>query len=151
MLHQIQHSEIIDGLKYEIIHEDHQQKAVDFFFEVFLKAQCSTNRKKKLQFLLYIYVKGLHLQRKKNFPKILRQTLGVTIILGILQVAYFFLYFRTLLWKDEPTSKSFGGYSSRNPAIVDQVECIIKDGVCIMVSDREGKLVGIRLSHTITR
>ena len=42
MLHQIQHSEMIDGLKYEIIHEDHQQKAVDFFFEVFLKAECST-------------------------------------------------------------------------------------------------------------
>ena len=83
----------------------------------------------------------------------MRQTLGVTIILvGILQVAYFFLYFRTLLlWKDEPTSKSFGGYSSRNPAIVDQVECIIKDGVSIMVSDVQGKLVGIRLSHTIKR
>ena len=90
---------------------------------------------------------------KQKFPKILRQTLGVTIILvGILQVAYFFLYFRTLLlWKDEPTSKSFGGYSSRNPAIVDQVECIIKDGVSIMVSDVQGKLVGIRLSHTIKR
>ena len=39
MLHQIQHSEIIDGLKYEIIHEDHQEKAVDFLFEVFLKAE----------------------------------------------------------------------------------------------------------------
>ena len=90
------------------------------------------------------------MQRKQQLSYNIEKKSGVTIILGILQVAKFFLYFRTL-WKDEPISKSFGGYSSRNQAIVDQVECIIKDGVCIMVSDREGKLVGIRLFHTITR
>ena len=56
MLHQIQHSEIIDGLKYEIIHEDHQQKAVDFFFEVFLKAECSANRKIYCNFFKKVYI-----------------------------------------------------------------------------------------------
>lgn len=60
--HQIQHSEIIDGLKYEIIHEDHQQKAVDFFFEVFLKAQCSTNRKK-------IAISSVHLCKRFTFAE----------------------------------------------------------------------------------
>ena len=54
MQHQIQHFEIIDGLKYEIIHEDHQQKAVDFFFEVFLKAQCSKNLR-IVQYHLYLH------------------------------------------------------------------------------------------------
>ena len=149
--HQIQHSEIIDGLKYEIIHEDHQQKAVDFFFEVFLKAQCSTNRKK-------IAISSIHLWKRFTFAEKRKLSQNIeTDIRGYYNIRYysklhiFSLYFRTLLWKDEPTSKSFGGYSSRNPAIVDQVECIIKDGVSIMVSDRLGKLVGIRLSHTITR
>ena len=67
--HQIQHSEIIDGLKYEIIHEDHQQKAVDFFFEVFLKAQCSTNRKKKCNFFCTFMQKVYICREKKNFLK----------------------------------------------------------------------------------
>ena len=55
MQHQIQHFEIIDGLKYEIIHEDHQQEAVDFFFEVFLKAQCSKKSENSAQYLLYLH------------------------------------------------------------------------------------------------
>ena len=37
MKHQISHEEIIDGFKYCVINEDYAQQAVDFFFEVFLK------------------------------------------------------------------------------------------------------------------
>ena len=37
MKHQIDHSEVIDGITYKIIDENYAQRCVDFFFDVFLK------------------------------------------------------------------------------------------------------------------
>ena len=37
MRHQLDHSEVINGIDYRIIDENYAQRCVDFFFEVFLK------------------------------------------------------------------------------------------------------------------
>ena len=42
--HEIQHGEIINGIKFTIIGEDRLQDAVDFFFDVFLKDEPATGQ-----------------------------------------------------------------------------------------------------------
>ena len=64
-------------------------------------------------------------------------------------------FFFDVFLKDVPTENcSFGQLSpsDRHPAMVANVENMIRDGVSLMALDcANGKLVGIRLSHSITR
>lgn len=57
------------------------------------------------------------------------------------------------MYIDEPTTVAGGGYKTRHPAILEQVEAIVNDGVSVMVIDpaKDNQLVGIRLAHTVER
>lgn len=61
-------------------------------------------------------------------------------------------YWKSFL-KDEPSTVAFGGYSTRHPAMIAQVEEVISDGVSVIAIDPENdnKMIGFGLAHTVTR
>ena len=59
-------------------------------------------------------------------------------------------FFFDVFLADEPATKKAGGID-RHKSVVELIESVIKDGVSIMVLDKNGKMIAIRLSFTVTR
>ena len=60
-------------------------------------------------------------------------------------------FFFDVFLVDEPATKNAGGNKGRHTSVVELVESVVKDGVSIMVLDKNGKMIAMRLSFTVTR
>jgi len=61
-------------------------------------------------------------------------------------------YFDVFL-KDEPTTVAAGGYTTRDPNIIKQIEDIIDDGLSVIAldPDKDNKLIGMMISHAVDK